>query len=220
MPTDHQKQTRHTPFLLPPALCGVMIEFAIILVIMYIIYCLNYITNPISIGLVILLTLLIMILSYNIFDVLRAVIVCELKRYYRYQVFTMKRDSLENKEYYRSLAECTSYWKARDHINDNCAICKDPLNDHAPKNILWCGHIFHTTCFREYEEINYHQNEKYNKRSGKCPLCRKYYYFEYHKFTFDPNYYDKAQTLYQTTPSFYMPIDEFIGRIFWEFFTP
>jgi hypothetical protein len=56
----------------------------------------------------------------------------------------------------------TDYFVAVSNIDDNCAICQDPmLEEQILRMIYACGHVYHTVCLERAFTI-----------SGRCPNCR------------------------------------------------
>ena len=48
---------------------------------------------------------------------------------------------------------------------DECSICLEPLDNRFQIYILECGHLFHTTCLKDWYK---------NSKSGyKCPMCNE-----------------------------------------------
>ena len=78
--------------------------------------------------------------------------------------------------------------------NASCAICR---NDYADddmvddKSLLFCGHLFHKQCLRDYERHQWNNNQ-WGYAQGLCSHCRGLYHAHSQKFDFDENYFDTA----------------------------
>ena len=95
----------------------------------------------------------------------------------------------------------------------SCPICQEMfVEDSEPKQLLYCGHLYHKICIEEYEHRKW--NDDYNKWPYpicKCPLCLRQYHSHFEKYDYDENFH--FPLWYK---GFHGTAMHLIGRCVWE----
>ena len=110
---------------------------------------------------------------------------------------------------YAYYEEIRTYYNWGRYNISRCSICLDELNCKAingrPKQLLFCGHLYHKSCIEEFElkawekynndnnDINHHHSNssyRYPYPICFCPFCKRLYHVHFEKYNFNPNYND------------------------------
>lgn len=176
-----------------------------------------YIQNIVSIvGFVIILSLA-LLMMHDAFDILRCKFLYELRSYYVFEISVNKNHSQSNYNRYRLLVENLAMTKFKKLSNDNCSVCRDPMETNHRKYVIQCGHTFHTHCLDQYEKSkNIDDYSPFNK----CPLCRCSYHYRLEKFVFNEKYFEQLPIIYQPLSEYQLRISSFFDKLIWIYVIP
>ncbi len=134
--------------------------------------------------------LILFILIIDIIDVIRRGIICDLTLWLQWDFINTSYEYGTNYAYF---GEFCAYDLYEHYKNTQCPICKEEYNNEpltTPKELLYCGHLYHKQCLEghEYHYWNSNNPTNYIHPYCQCPLCREEYHSYHEKYEYDPYY--------------------------------